>query len=454
MPVHRVIASLRRVSLVATTAALFLVVLAAASPQAASASTTTAANACTSSTEGFCGFDLYVNGASSSPPGWGTVTISPTPTSNEGGQTTSTCSDLYETPCYVGDWTSPLTVTLTAQATSGSPNVSYFDGWSGACAGSALTCTFTLPYESQATCTGGDPSDPPGAWTAVCANFSGSPPKCGNPVSQNSLASIHDNVSSSVKGATSCSPKTTSGTWSGYYSYSTKAFTYITTTFVQPKMTCPAAASEPAETNIWAGFDGASWIKSASGNTVEQAGTEALCTAAGADPVYSAWYEMFGTSVNNGNQVYFDGKTGAGHAKPQIVVKPDDQITVTLSFDKTTGKYTLTVSDGGPHGSAGPTVTGTATVSCGGATCKRGSAEWVVERRSNGPGGLAKWEKLEMQNDLASTTVPATPSSISSFTHYGPITMIANNDATVMAKPASLTDGGQAFAVTFKDPGP
>jgi hypothetical protein len=452
--------SMRRFAFVGSSIAALLTfivvtpaVVEAATPRMVHESTP-ATSTCASA--GFCAFDLYINGANSSPPGWGTVAISPTPTSNPDGPTESTCSNLYVSPCYVGDWSSSQTITLTAEPTTGNPSVSYFTGWSGACSGSSLTCTFSLPYQSQATCTGGVPSDPPGAVTVVCATFSGSPP-CGNTAltskSQSYRSPTFNDAFPRVTGSTSCSPKKTSGTWSGYYAWTTKPFTYITTTFVQPKMTCPAAASEPAETNIWVGFDGTPWIKGASSGTVEQAGTEAFCTATG-NPTYSAWYEMFGTSVNNGSQIYFDGKTGAGHSKPNIALKPGDQITVTVSFSASTGKYTLSVSDAGPVGSVGPPIMGTAVVACSRATCKRGSAEWIVERRSDGPGGLAKWGNLEMQNDLASTTVPATPSSISSFKHYGPITMLANDGTTVMAKPAGLTNVGKAFAVTFKDSGP
>ena len=160
-----------RFGLIGVSLALTVALFASAPSGAASASRSAASNACTSSSEGWCGFDLYVAGATVSPPGWGTVTISPTPPFNDGGPTASTCSDLGETPCYVGGWTSPKSITLTATPTSGS----YFGGWNGACSGSSLKCTLPLPFQNEATCPSLGVDDPPGAWTAVCATFTATP---------------------------------------------------------------------------------------------------------------------------------------------------------------------------------------------------------------------------------------------------------------------------------------
>src|ERR1700733_4377599 len=141
---------------------------------------------------------------------------------------------------------------------------------------------------------------------------------------------------------------TVSLNWSGYAVTSKKLFTYVHTTFVQPAITCTGVADQ--WTSNWAGLDGYN------SDSVEQDGTFAHC--GGTDnmtPKYEAWYEMFpANSVN------------------VFAVHPGDIIDSSVTYDSTSGNFTLTISDLSTGKSSGTTA------QC--STCERTSAEWIVER--------------------------------------------------------------------------
>ncbi|HTT51613.1 MAG TPA: G1 family glutamic endopeptidase [Streptosporangiaceae bacterium] len=137
--------------------------------------------------------------------------------------------------------------------------------------------------------------------------------------------------------------------WSGYAVTSPAKFTYAQSRFVQPTLTCPGDHPNEWASN-WVGFDGFS----SSSPTVEQDGTAAHC--GGPDntrPVYKAWYEMYPKGSVN-----------------VFSVNPGDTINTSASYSH--GTFTLTVSDL----TSGKSATHTATC----ASCKRNSAEWIIER--------------------------------------------------------------------------
>jgi hypothetical protein len=139
---------------------------------------------------------------------------------------------------------------------------------------------------------------------------------------------------------------TISYNWSGYAATSSKPFTYVHSTFVQPKIACPGVANQV--TSNWVGLDGFT------DQTVEQDGTFASCGGTGNKTAsYEAWYEMFPA-----------GSVGV------FAVKPGDKISVAVKY--TGGKFVLTVDDL----TSGKTATKTATCS----QCTRSSAEWIIER--------------------------------------------------------------------------
>jgi Peptidase A4 family len=139
---------------------------------------------------------------------------------------------------------------------------------------------------------------------------------------------------------------TISTNWSGYAAVASKKFTFVHSTFIQPKVTCPGVANQ--WTSAWVGLDGFT------SNTVEQDGTFATCGGKNnKTPQYEAWYELFpAASVN------------------VFKVKPGDKIDARVKFAN--GKFTLTIADLTSHKKA------TKTASC--AQCQRSSAEWIVER--------------------------------------------------------------------------
>jgi hypothetical protein len=135
--------------------------------------------------------------------------------------------------------------------------------------------------------------------------------------------------------------------WSGFAVTSTKKFTYAESRFVQPTLTCTGDHANEWSSN-WVGLDGFN------NTTVEQDGTAAHCGGANnTTPVYKAWYEMFPAGSVN-----------------VFTVSPGDTINTQVSFSN--GKFSLTVSDITSGKSA------THTAKC--ASCKRTSAEWIVER--------------------------------------------------------------------------
>ena len=135
--------------------------------------------------------------------------------------------------------------------------------------------------------------------------------------------------------------------WSGFAVTSSKKFTYAQSRFVQPTLTCPGDHANEWSSN-WVGLDGFN------NTTVEQDGTAATCGgASNTTPVYTAWYEMYPAGSVN-----------------VFTVSPGDTINTSVSFSN--GKFTLTVSDLTSGKSA------THTAKC--ASCKRASAEWIVER--------------------------------------------------------------------------
>ncbi len=135
--------------------------------------------------------------------------------------------------------------------------------------------------------------------------------------------------------------------WSGFAVTSSKKFTYAQSRFVEPTLTCPGDHANEWSSN-WVGLDGFS------NGTVEQDGTAAHCGGAGnTTPVYKAWYEMYPAGSVN-----------------VFTVSPGDTINTSVSFSNS--KFTLTMADLTTGKSAKHTA------KC--ASCKRASAEWIVER--------------------------------------------------------------------------
>ena len=142
--------------------------------------------------------------------------------------------------------------------------------------------------------------------------------------------------------------------WAGYAaSLGTTTFRFVSAHFKVPALDCTGVtAPAGAWSAHWVGLDG---FRSTS-RTVEQTGLVAACD--GITPVYAPFWEMF--------------PNAPGY--PSITVNPGDAISVSVYYNRSTRKFTLTFSDttNGQHF--------TRTRACpAGATCRRNSAEAISE---------------------------------------------------------------------------
>jgi hypothetical protein len=142
--------------------------------------------------------------------------------------------------------------------------------------------------------------------------------------------------------------------WAGYAaSLGTTTFRFVSAHFTVPPLDCTGVtATNGAWSAHWVGLDG---FRSTS-TTVEQTGLLAGCN--GTTAVYAPFWEMF--------------PLAPGY--PSITVNPGDTISVSVFYNRSTRKFSLTFSDttNGQHF--------TRTRACpAGATCRRNSAEAISE---------------------------------------------------------------------------
>ena len=152
----------------------------------------------------------------------------------------------------------------------------------------------------------------------VCAIGATSLPAAASTTTENTLHPGGPLIHPSSGGITSNVSTTTtiSLNWSGYAVTGKKPYNYVTSTFVQPTVTCPGVADQ--DISNWVGLDGYN------DQTVEQDGTAAWCGGPNdTTPKYEAWYEMFpANSVN------------------VFAVHPGDIIQATVSYSDSTANFT------------------------------------------------------------------------------------------------------------------
>ena len=144
--------------------------------------------------------------------------------------------------------------------------------------------------------------------------------------------------------------------WAGYAaSLGTTTFRFVSAQFTVPTVDCTGVtAANGAWSGHWVGLDG---FRSTS-TTVEQIGLLAGCNGTSTTPVYAPFWEMFPNTAN----------------EPNIPVNPGDTISLSVYYNKSTRKFTLTFSDttNDQHFAR--------TRACpAGATCRRNSAETISE---------------------------------------------------------------------------
>jgi len=147
-----------------------------------------------------------------------------------------------------------------------------------------------------------------------------------------------------------------SSNWAGYAaSFGSTTFRFVSAQFTVPTVDCTGVTdTDGAWSGHWVGLDG---FRSTS-TTVEQIGLVAGCDGTSTTPIYAPFWEMFPNAAN----------------EPNIPVSPGDVINLSVYYNKSTRKFTLTYSDttNGQHF--------TRTRACpAGATCRRNSAETISE---------------------------------------------------------------------------
>jgi Peptidase A4 family len=142
--------------------------------------------------------------------------------------------------------------------------------------------------------------------------------------------------------------------WAGYAaSLGTTTFRFVSAQFTAPSLDCTGVtAPSGAWSAHWVGLDG---FRSTS-TTVEQTGLLAGCN--GTTPVYAPFWEMF--------------PNAPGY--PSITVHAGDTISMSVYYNRSTRKFTLTFSDA----TSGQKFTRTRACPAG-ATCRRNSAEAISE---------------------------------------------------------------------------
>ena len=197
----------------------------------------------------------------------------------------------------------------------------------------------------------------------------------------------------------------TSGNWAGYAA-SGGTYTSVTSSWVQPKVTCTSATTY---SSFWVGIDGDG------SNSVEQTGTEADCYGGAA--YYSSWYEMYPAyPVNYSN-----------------VVAPGDHFTATVSTTGT-GSFTMTLKD--------VTRGWTKTTTKSSSTAELYSAEVIAEAPSSSSG------VLPLSNF---GTVNFTGSKVNgqAIGNFGPDAITMASGSTTKATTSGLTSGTN-FSCTWK----
>jgi hypothetical protein len=211
--------------------------------------------------------------------------------------------------------------------------------------------------------------------------------------------------------------------WAGYAaSLGTTTFRFVSAHFTVPTVDCSAvSAPNGAWSAHWVGLDG---FRSTS-TTVEQIGLLAGCDGTSTTPVYSPFWEMF--------------PNAPGY--PSITVNPGDAISLSVYYNRSARRFTLSFSD---------TTDGqkfTRTRACpAGATCRRNSAEAISEAPFDVTTAtvlpLADFQTANFANaSITNTTGTHRGGLQSSFWNTSQITQAAGNGTNVTITGAAIPAG-------------
>jgi hypothetical protein len=218
-----------------------------------------------------------------------------------------------------------------------------------------------------------------------------------------------------------------SGNWSGYADEAKTGTTFnsVTAYWNVPNLNCANSTAGPdgAWYADWTGLDG--W---GGGQTVEQEGTEEEC-ASGTEDMF-VFYEMYPAGP-----VGFKGAV------------PGDLLETTTSYNPSTKKFTLKVTDLTQNGAGGYVTEACASTS----TCLRSSAEVISEAPGGGAPdyGLADFGGENYTNAAVVTAAGTKGGFASSSTWTSTaINMVAGDTHDTLATAGELS-GGNAFLVRW-----
>lgn len=264
--------------------------------------------------------------------------------------------------------------------------------------------------------------------------------------------------------------------WSGYaVTTASGSVTGASGSWIVPSLTSQTTSGTDYAA-FWVGIDGAN------SNTVEQTGILAETTST--STTWLAWYEFYpnpmyeivtskGAAVpisagdtitasvtysasSSGSSgfggILNSGPSGAAEISngPSALAAPTNQFSIP---GRTTGSFTITITDTSSTGSQKWTYTTQASV----AGASRSSAEWIVETptvsngRTSSLASLAQFSPTSFSSCTATTT---TTLPIGENANVLEITMVNTAGTATMASPSALGSDSASFSVTWENAGP
>jgi hypothetical protein len=211
----------------------------------------------------------------------------------------------------------------------------------------------------------------------------------------------------------------TSTNWSGYAVNSGNgSVTAVSGSWIVPTV----SGTGTTYSSAWVGIDGYN------SSSVEQTGTE--MDVINGKPQYSAWYEMYPSFPVTLN----------------MSIKPGDTMTASVTYNTTSGIFTLAIKD--------VTQNESFSTNQSGPSLARSSAEWIVEAPSSNTGvlPLANFGSVTFTN--AQATIKNTTGVIDNAAWQSQVYQInMTKGGTTIASTSDLTDSGSplssAFTVAF-----
>jgi len=229
-----------------------------------------------------------------------------------------------------------------------------------------------------------------------------------------------------------------SSNWSGYAATGT-AFSAVTGTWVQPTADCTSATSPTTASAFWVGLGG-----DTGSSALEQIGSEADCT--GGAVSYSAWYELVPKAA-----VKIALKVSAGDKLAATVRVNGTKVTLTISNQSTGTRFTRTLTMASPDISSAEWIAEAPSVLTPGGTQVLPLTDFGTIRFSSATATSASGRTGTISDQAWSAARILLESQSGGPGPYG--RFASESIGVVQAVPTGLSNGGGAFAVTWKQTG-